>query len=119
MLFDNRVKAGGGDGCHIEHATDRVSAAFTESFPGKFTGIASERGDSNKCGDLSIGKDAEFGQIGNQGSTKCRADAGNRLQEFVSFSACFALFDLGGDLGFGVLDLTLQEANMVLDTLLS
>ncbi len=102
MLFDNWIESRGGDGCHIEHATDRVSAAFAESFPGKFTGIARMRGDSDKCGDLSIGEDAEFGQIGYKNRAQRGTDAGNRLQKLVSLSPCFAFFDPGTDLGFGV-----------------
>jgi len=119
MLFDNRIEAGGGYGGHIEHAADGVSASFAESFSGRSAGITSKRGDADKCGDLTIGKDAEFGQIGYQRRAQCGADAGDRLQQKVRLSPGFAFFDPGTDLGIGVLDLALQEANMVPDALLS
>ena len=51
---DERVMEGGGNGSHVEDATDLIATAFAESFAYMFAAFVGKGSDADKRGDLFV-----------------------------------------------------------------
>ena len=86
---DDGIGAAGDQGGHVEGGAHGGAAAGDGAAAAQGAAVAVDRRDPDQGGDLAAVEMAEFGQLGDQGAQRRRADAGDAVPS-RSASACQA-----------------------------
>src|SRR5712692_8629527 len=109
---NDRIRARGGEGAHIQHGPHRRAPAPDEAFPAPLAAVAVERCDADEGRNLAAREPPEFGQLGEQGQGHHPADPRHAPQQVILRLPHRAGLDRGAELAVDIVEPALQPADV-------
>ena len=112
---DQRITAGGHEGGHVQRGAHGRPATPDHALATLGATVLIEWRQSNQRSDVLVRDPAEFGQVGQQGRTEHRSNAGRRAEELVAVAPRRAGADASADLLIQVVDLPIEPRHVLAD----